>query len=104
MRRREVTANPSLGQVTRRRQNAVSTCRSLPGGRQFPVVVLRQEMRIGRCVDQLDCDAHSIARSLHAAFEDLGHSELIGDRLHRQLRVAKLLDGRASFIPGDASG
>jgi hypothetical protein len=41
MRRREVTANPSLDQVTRRRQNAVSTCRSLPGGRYVKRRILR---------------------------------------------------------------
>jgi len=41
MRRREVPANPLLDQVTRRRQNAVSTCRSLPGGRYVKRRILR---------------------------------------------------------------
>ena len=47
------------------------------GGSEFAVVALRPEMRVGRCVDQLDGDAHAVARALHAAFEDLRHAELL---------------------------
>ena len=56
-------------------------------------------MRVGCRVDQLDGDAHALARPLNATLEDLGHAELIGDRLHRQLRVPELLDGGAGDHP-----
>ena len=56
-------------------------------------------MRVGRCVDQLDGDTHTVSRPLNAAFEDLRDAKLIGDRLHRQLRVAELLDRSARDHP-----
>src|SRR5687768_3976831 len=66
-------------------------------GRQFAIIGLGPEVRVSAGIDELDMDAHAVARTLHAAFEDLRHSQLIGDRLHRQLRVPKLFDGGARY-------
>ena len=91
--------------VKRRLQRAGDRCGDLAldgedvGGGELAVVALRPEVGVGARVDELHVDAHAVARSLHAAFEDLRDAELIGDRLHRQLRVAELLDGGARDHP-----
>ena len=51
------------------------------GGGEFPVVGLRPDVRVGRCVDKLDGDSHAIAGALHAAFENARHPELLRDLL-----------------------
>src|SRR6516225_4021876 len=46
---------------------------------QVPVVTLGPEMGTGGYVDELAADAHPLARSAHAAFEDIANSEFAAD-------------------------
>lgn len=92
MRRREVTANPSLGQVTRRRQNAVSTCRSLPGGRYVKRRILRTRGKPSALLRYVTLDVGE------GGFE----FEFVADRGEGGGNTAT--DGRVSETAGDGGG
>ena len=55
-----------LGNVTLHRKNIA----------QLAIVDLRPEMRIGHRVNELDVDAHLVARFLHASFQNIRDAEL----------------------------
>jgi hypothetical protein len=56
-------------------------------------------MSVGRRVNELHVDAHAVAGSLYASFEYLRDPQVLSDRLHRQLSVAKLFNGGARNDP-----
>src|SRR4029077_9974830 len=46
---------------------------------QFPIISLRPKMRVGQRINELHIDAYLIVRFLHAAFENVRHTELLRD-------------------------
>jgi hypothetical protein len=54
---------------------------------------------VGGRVDELYVDAYAVAGSLHAAFKNAPHAELLGDLLQTQVTVAETLDGCARNDP-----
>jgi hypothetical protein len=60
--------------------------------RQRAVVGLGPAVLVGARVDQLHVDAHGVLGALHAAFEDVGDAEFLGDLLQVS-RLGAVLDG-----------
>jgi len=62
---------------------------------EFAIVALRPEMTVGLRIDQLQVDVHLLAGLLHAAFEDVGHSQLFADIAQIVRCTLVFLSGRA---------
>src|SRR6185503_2171811 len=56
----------------------------------FPIIGLRPKMRITAGVDQLDINAQTIARTLHAPLQQVSNAELLAD-LARVPRLARVV-------------
>ena len=52
---------------------------------ELPVVRLGPQVPVGRCIDELGDDAHSVPRAPHTPFEQSRHAELLSDLTRTQL-------------------
>ena len=72
---------------------------------QFSIVSVGPKMRVGQRVDQLHIHAHLIVRLLHAAFEDVHHTQLasrsVADYLEQLLKCC--VDVRETTFKSDTS-
>src|SRR5262245_34714983 len=62
---------------------------------QFAIKRIAPKMQTVACVDQLHVYAHSIATLLHAAFQDMGYAQLLGDLRQVFRRAFVMLRGSA---------
>src|SRR6266700_5853728 len=62
---------------------------------EFSIKTLRPQMRIGRGVNQLHVHPDLIGRLLHAAFENVCYTKLLGDLRQIVRRTLEMLSGRA---------